>query len=77
MGRLVQVIIIGAAVLVGYRLVRALFSGADTSRFPCASCKNCKTLFDDGVICVYGRKETFKTETHIANCRDYERGTAS
>lgn len=41
--------------------------------FPCATCRNCRNLFDDGVICSFGSKETFKNETHIANCRDWAR----
>ena len=80
MGRLIQILILTAAVFVVIRLVRGFLAGGSKpmfggarSKFPCATCKNCKQAFDDGVICVYGKKETFKNEAHIANCHDYER----
>ena len=71
MGRVIQVLLLAAAVYFGYRLIRGLFAPSKP-RFPCATCRNCGTMFDDGVICVFGDKETFKNETHIANCKDWE-----
>lgn len=75
MGRLIQFLVIGLAIYVGYRLVTRMLGGTGGRRggFPCETCRNCKTLFDDGVICSFGSKETFKNETHIANCKDWER----
>ena len=74
MGRLIQILVIAAAVYVGYRLLRGLFAGGGAgSQLPCATCANCKALYDDGVICMFGAKETFKKEMHIANCGDYRR----
>lgn len=69
---LMQLLILGALGWVGYRIYRsATGSDAPRSRFKCATCKNCGTLFDDGVLCRFGSKETFKTEAHIANCQDW------
>lgn len=78
MGLLIRVLLVALVAYVVYRAVRNAFghSLGGKSRFKCATCKNCKNLFDDGVICAFGRKETFKNETHIANCHDYERGRA-
>ena len=47
----------------------ALATGA---AWPCASCQHAKKLFDDGVMCTFGARETFKNPTHIANCMDHE-----
>ena len=74
---LLQLLILVALGWVGYRIYQSATGGsAPASRFKCATCKNCGALFDDGVLCRYGAKETFKNETHIANCQDYVRGRA-
>ncbi|MEM7202868.1 MAG: hypothetical protein AAF628_21600 [Planctomycetota bacterium] len=77
MGYLLRLLLIGAVVYAAYRAVRGSLGRATGRALPCATCRNCKALFDDGVICAFGAKETFKNETHIANCSDYRRGTAS
>jgi hypothetical protein len=38
----------------------------------CRDCRNCGKIFDDGVICRFGGKETFKNETHVGNCIDWK-----
>lgn len=78
MGPIIKILLVAIAVSVAYRLIRGGLNnvlgsrGPGKSKFKCATCKNCKTLFDDGVLCVYGSRETFKNETHIANCQDHE-----
>ena len=73
---LLRILLIGVAVYVAYRLFRGWFSGHGARpRFKCATCRNCKEMFDDGVICAFESKETFKNETHIANCPDHETGS--
>ena len=72
---LLRLILLGIVVYVAYRALRSAFAGRG-SEFPCATCRNCKALYDDGVICAFGSRETFKNETHISNCRDYRRGKA-
>ena len=75
MGRILQILLLAAAGYIIYRLIRGSF-GPPKAKFPCATCRNCRTLYDDGVICMFGQKETFKNETHISNCRDYVKGRA-
>ena len=77
---MIKILLVMAVVYIGYRLLRNAVSGVFSGgggrgglKFKCATCKNCKTLFDDGVICAFGKRETFKNEIHIANCHDYER----
>ncbi len=41
--------------------------------FKCKNCRHAAKVFDDGALCRYGNRETFKNPTHIANCIDYER----
>ena len=43
------------------------------SRFKCSTCRHCRKLFDDGVLCGFGRSEVFKNETAINNCPDHSR----
>ena len=72
-----------ALVAVGYLVFRVLGrrvkfrrrgAGFYTGSGPdCRRCRNCKTLFDDGVICSFGDSETFKNEVHVANCNSFER----
>ncbi len=49
--------------------------GGGSSRFQCGTCRHCKTEFDDGVICMFQGRETFKNEVHIANCNSHQRRT--
>ncbi len=67
-----------AAVAYGiYLLIRKLSTSSGGQGFgggpklPCATCRHCRKLFDDGAMCGYGNRETFKNETHISNCIDY------
>ena len=46
--------------------------GDGRSPFKCETCRSCGRLFDDGVLCQFQGRETFKNETHIRNCIDYE-----
>ena len=47
-------------------------SGGGRHRFPCETCRSCGKVFDDGVLCRFQGRETFKNETHIGNCIDHE-----
>ena len=69
----VRILIVAAILYFLYIVVRQLMSGTRRSRFKCATCKSCGRLFDDGVMCQFQGRETFKNETHIGNCIDYER----
>ena len=69
----VRILIVAAIVYFVYIVARQLISGTRRSRFKCATCKSCGKLFDDGVICRFAGRETFKNETHIGNCIDYEK----
>ena len=51
-----------------YRFLKGFFG---EPRFRCASCRHCGSLDSDGVICRFGRRETFKNPVHIQNCMDY------
>ncbi len=44
-----------------------------STKLPCATCRHCRKLFDDGATCAFGSRETFKNETHIRNCIDYQK----
>ena len=69
----IQILLVAGVV---WFVVRAIRNGASASSMrgaPCASCRHCGSLFDDGVLCQFGRAETFKNEVHIANCHDYRR----
>ena len=51
---------------------KGLGGGSRRSSFQCETCRSCGRLFDDGVLCQFQGRETFKNETHIANCVDHE-----
>ncbi len=69
-----QALIVGALIFGAYRLLGGGGSrGGGRRRLKCATCRHCKKLFDDGAICRFGDKETFKNEVHVANCPDYEK----
>ncbi len=68
----VSILIVAATLYFLYIVVRQLMPGARRGRFKCATCKSCGRLFDDGVMCQFEGRETFKNETHIGNCIDYE-----
>lgn len=70
---LLRVLLLAAAVWLVWKVVRSMVLPAPGSRFPCATCRHCRGLFEDGALCGFGSKETFKNETHIANCMDWER----
>ena len=40
----------------------------------CKTCKHRRKVFDDGTLCGFGNKETFKNTVHVQNCIDYEKG---
>ena len=76
MGRLIQIVLIVAVVYITYRIIRGSLGGGfrpARNEFQCATCKNCGKLFDDGVLCQFEGRETFKNLTHISNCIDHER----
>lgn len=73
---------VGLAVLlfIVYRLLVSLLGasrgggfrlGGRSPDFKCAKCQHCAKLFDDGALCTYRGRETFKNPTHIANCIDF------
>ena len=68
-----RILMFAAIAYFAYVVVRFLVSGTRRSRFKCADCVHCGKLFDDGVLCRFNDKETFKNETHIGNCIDHKR----
>ena len=70
-----RVLILVGLIYLGYRLYQsASGGGGGDSQFKCATCKHCARLDDDGVICRYGNRQTFKTPVHISNYMDYQKG---
>jgi hypothetical protein len=67
---LIRLILFAALVYSLYRLVVLLFPRRP--EFKCATCRHCGHMDNDGVICRYLNRETFKTPVHIQNCMDYE-----
>lgn len=69
-----RVLIFAVLAYLLWQVIRGLGAGGGgRSRFKCADCRSCGKLFDDGVLCRFNGKETFKNETHIGNCVDYQR----
>ncbi len=73
-----QVVLAVVAVYLVYLVARHLMGGGlgiggGSGGFKCATCKSCGKLFDDGVLCRFQGRETFKNETHIRNCIDHEK----
>lgn len=77
MGLVLRVVIFAALGFLIFRAIRGAFggagSGSGSGRFPCSTCRHCKQEFDDGVICMFADRETFKNEVHIANCGSWQR----
>jgi hypothetical protein len=74
-----QYILIAGVIYLLYRLACKVM-GRDLgvlaparSRFQCETCCNCGKVFSDGVMCQFQGRETFKNETHISNCLDYQK----
>ncbi len=73
---MLQLLLLAVVVYLIYVVVRAILGGdrpGGRKKFPCATCRNRGKMFDDGVMCKFRGRETFKNETHISNCIDYER----
>jgi len=43
------------------------------SGFKCKTCRHCRKLYDDGVMCMYEDKEVFKNPAQIGMCPDHEK----
>lgn len=64
---------VGAVALLGWVLYRLFLSGGGaTTNAKCAGCIHRGRLDEDGVLCRFGQRETFKNSVHIANCTDFE-----
>ncbi len=80
---LIRFAALAVLIVLVYRLVRSIAGPTGRSLFPfgrgggsdfkCRDCRHCGKLFDDGALCRYGNRETFKNPTHISNCMDYEK----
>lgn len=66
---LIRILIVAGIGYLIYLILRP--SRAPRSEFKCESCQHCGRLYDDGVICRFEDKETFKNPIHIENCPDY------
>ncbi|MCA8974875.1 MAG: hypothetical protein KDC98_09135 [Planctomycetes bacterium] len=69
---LLQIMVL-AGIVYGLYVVFRRASRGGGGRWPCATCRNCGRIFADGVLCRFQGRETFKNETHIGNCVDYQR----
>ncbi len=38
----------------------------------CASCRHAGKVFEDGTLCKFAGRETFKNEVHVNNCTDHQ-----
>lgn len=71
MAILIRLVLIPALLAVGiWWLIRAMAQ----PKSKCGSCRFCRKEFDDGTLCGFGEKETFKNPVHVQNCTDYRRG---
>lgn len=79
---LIRLVALGVLFYIVYRLIASVFSPGGRSflslpsrgsDFKCKTCRHCVKLFDDGSLCRYGSRETYKNPTHISNCIDYEK----
>ncbi len=43
------------------------------SGFKCKTCRHCRKVYDDGVMCRYLDKQVFKNPAQINMCPDHER----
>ena len=72
---MLRVLILASLVYLGYRAYQQFWvpgAGQAGSDFKCATCRHCARLDEDGVMCRFGNRQTFKHPLHIANCIDYE-----
>lgn len=74
----VRILVLAALVYFIYRVVVHFGIvgggiGRSSAGFQCGACRHCGQVFDDGVMCRFAGKETFKNEVHIANCHTFER----
>ena len=70
--KIIQLIVLGAAIFFVVRYLLGRQAAGAKTRFKCATCIHCRRLDEDGSICGYGDRETYKNPVHIANCMDYE-----
>lgn len=74
---LYQLFILAAIIYLVYVIAQRVMGGSlglgfkRRQRFKCETCRSCGKIFDDGVMCQFQGRETFKNETHIGNCIDY------
>lgn len=64
---LLLLIVIGVLVVTARNLLAA------RPTVKCATCRHCRKLFDDGTLCGFGSRETFKNAVHVDNCMDYRK----
>ena len=70
---MLRVLLVLVVVYFVWLIAKRLAAGPIRGRgFKCQTCRSCGRLFDDGVLCRFQGRETFKNETHIRNCPDYE-----
>jgi hypothetical protein len=66
--------IIVAAVAIAWllRAAKSRGGGGGRRRYKCIGCEHLRRAFDDGVMCGYGTRETYKTLANIRMCGDFE-----
>lgn len=67
---MIRLIIIAALVGLAIAAIRSL---STRNRSRCSTCIHRRKIFEDGTLCGFGDKETFKTIVHVTNCRDHAR----
>lgn len=70
-GLIIRLVILGLLVLFVIYVIRTFFGKNESLK--CKTCRHCRKLFEDGSLCGFGQRETYKTIVHVENCVDYER----
>ena len=70
MGGIIAILFLAIGGWILYRGGASLGGGGGSVK--CAGCVHCGRLDRDGVLCRFGRRETFKNHVHIANCIDFK-----
>ncbi len=72
--RLLFILAVIVSVLYVLRSALGGGGGPGRSRFKCATCAHCRSLFGDGVMCGFEERKVFKNPVQIEMCPDHTHG---